>query len=39
MDKILENKVFISTRPAGQSAELENLLSEDSATPDFDADN
>ena len=32
MGKLLENKVFISTRPAGQSAELENLLSEDSAT-------
>lgn len=32
MGKILENKVFISTRPAGQSAELENLLSEESAT-------
>lgn len=32
MGKTLENKVFISTRPAGQSAELENLLSEESAT-------
>lgn len=32
MGKLLENKVFISTRPAGQSAELENLLSEESAT-------
>ena len=32
MGKILENKVFISTRPADQSAELENLLSEESAT-------
>jgi uroporphyrinogen-III synthase len=32
MSKILENKVFISTRPEGQSAELESLLSEDSAT-------
>jgi len=32
MGKILENKVFISTRPAGQSAELENLLTEESAT-------
>lgn len=31
MSKLLENKVFISTRPAGQSAELENLLSEESA--------
>lgn len=31
MGKLLENKVFISTRPAGQSAELENLLSEESA--------
>lgn len=32
MGKILENKVFISTRPAGQSAELENLLAKESAT-------
>ena len=32
MGKLLENKVFISTRPSGQSAELENLLSEESAT-------
>jgi uroporphyrinogen-III synthase len=32
MGKILENKVFISTRPADQSAELEKLLSEESAT-------
>ncbi|MFY9151151.1 MAG: uroporphyrinogen-III synthase [Prolixibacteraceae bacterium] len=32
MGKLLENKVFISTRPAGQSSELENLLSEESAT-------
>jgi uroporphyrinogen-III synthase len=32
MGKLLENKVFISTRPTGQSAELENLLSEESAT-------
>ncbi|MBV5315832.1 MAG: uroporphyrinogen-III synthase [Prolixibacteraceae bacterium] len=32
MSKLLENKVFISTRPAGQSAELENLLAEESAT-------
>ena len=32
MGKILENKVFISTRPADQSAELENLLSTESAT-------
>lgn len=32
MGKLLENKVFISTRPAGQSAELEHLLSEESAT-------
>lgn len=32
MGKILENKVFISTRPASQSAELENLLTEESAT-------
>jgi uroporphyrinogen-III synthase len=32
MGKILENKVFISTRPVDQSAELENLLSEESAT-------
>jgi len=31
MGKLLENKVFISTRPSGQSAELENLLSEESA--------
>lgn len=32
MGKLLENKVFISTRPAGQSAELESLLAEESAT-------
>jgi len=32
MGKILENKVFISTRPVDQSAELEKLLSEESAT-------
>ena len=32
MSKLLENKVFISTRPSGQSAELESLLSEESAT-------
>lgn len=32
MSKLLENKVFISTRPAGQSTELESLLSEESAT-------
>jgi len=32
MGKILENKVFISTRPIDQSAELENLLSKESAT-------
>jgi len=32
MGKLLENKVFISTRPAGQSVELENLLTEESAT-------
>ena len=32
MSKILENKVFISTRPIDQSAELENLLSKESAT-------
>ncbi|MGE5448171.1 MAG: uroporphyrinogen-III synthase [Bacteroidales bacterium] len=32
MGKLLENKVFISTRPAGQSSELENLLAEESAT-------
>jgi len=32
MGKLLENKTFISTRPAGQSAELENLLTEESAT-------
>jgi uroporphyrinogen-III synthase len=32
MGKLLENKIFISTRPAGQSAELENLLAEESAT-------
>ncbi len=31
MSKLLENKVFISTRPAGQSAELESLLSDESA--------
>jgi len=32
MAKLLENKIFISTRPVGQSAELENLLAEESAT-------
>lgn len=32
MGTLLENKIFISTRPAGQSAELENLLMEESAT-------
>ena len=32
MGKLLENKVFISTRPLGQSAELESLLTEESAT-------
>jgi Uroporphyrinogen-III synthase len=32
MGKLLENKVFISTRPAGQSVELENLLAEEAAT-------
>lgn len=32
MGKLLENKIFISTRPAGQSAELETLLTEESAT-------
>ena len=32
MGKLLENKVFISTRPADQSTELESLLSEESAT-------
>ncbi len=32
MGNLLENKIFISTRPAGQSAELENLLTEESAT-------
>jgi len=32
MGKLLENKIFISTRPSGQSAEMENLLSEESAT-------
>ena len=32
MGNTLENKVFISVRPEGQSAELENLLSEESAT-------
>jgi len=32
MSKLLENKVFISTRPAGQSGELETLLAEESAT-------
>ena len=32
MGNILENKVFISTRPEGQSAELESLLAEESAT-------
>ncbi len=32
MGKLLENKVFISTRPSGQSAEMENLLTEESAT-------
>lgn len=32
MGKLLENKIFISTRPAGQSAELESLLTEELAT-------
>ncbi len=32
MSKILENKVFISTRPEGQSAELETLLADEAAT-------
>ena len=32
MGKLLENKIFISTRPVGQSAELENLLAEESAS-------
>lgn len=32
MGKLLENKIFISTRPVGQSAELENLLADESAT-------
>ena len=32
MGKLLENKIFISTRPADQSTELESLLSEESAT-------
>jgi len=32
MGKLLENRVFISTRPLGQSAELESLLMEESAT-------
>ncbi len=32
MGNLLENKIFISTRPAGQSAELEKLLTEESAT-------
>ena len=32
MGKLLENKIFISTRPVGQSAELENLLTEESAS-------
>lgn len=32
MSKILENKVFISTRPEGQSAELEALLADEAAT-------
>jgi uroporphyrinogen-III synthase len=32
MGRVLENKKFISTRPVGQSAELENLLAEESAT-------
>lgn len=32
MGKLLENRVFISTRPPGQSAELESLLMEESAT-------
>ncbi|MDP2335334.1 MAG: uroporphyrinogen-III synthase [Bacteroidota bacterium] len=32
MGKLLENRIFISTRPSGQSAELETLLSEESAT-------
>jgi uroporphyrinogen-III synthase len=32
MGKLLENKIFISTRPVGQSAELENLLTDESAS-------
>jgi uroporphyrinogen-III synthase len=32
MGNLLENRVFISTRPLGQSAELESLLMEESAT-------
>lgn len=32
MGNLLENRIFISTRPAGQSSELETLLSEESAT-------
>jgi uroporphyrinogen-III synthase len=32
MGTLLENKIFISTRPAGQSAELEHLLADESAT-------
>jgi len=32
MGKLLENKIFISTRPADQSTELESLLTEESAT-------
>jgi len=32
MGTLLENRVFISTRPPGQSAELESLLMEESAT-------
>jgi uroporphyrinogen-III synthase len=32
MGNLLENRIFISTRPSGQSAELETLLSEESAT-------
>jgi uroporphyrinogen-III synthase len=32
MGTLLENKIFISTRPSGQSAELETLLAEESAT-------
>lgn len=32
MGKLLENKIFISTRPVGQSAELESLLADESAS-------